>query len=200
MLIVISDHQLYLRESAEINRLFESGMELYHIRHHNISEEDLRGLIAGVESDYLPRVVANHNHDIARSMGIQRFHFTEEDRKKWEKKKWKNRSESEIYSTSVHSLETFNELPDFFEYAFISPVFDSISKPGCKAVRFDLSQRNSEKPIKLIGLGGIHSANIHDAMDLGYDGFAVLGSIWESEEPVKAFQKIRNAMESKIEV
>lgn len=200
MLIVISDHQLYLRESEEINRLFESGMELYHIRHHNISEEDLRSLIQGVEEEYLPRIVANHNHDIARSLGVQRFHFTEDDRKLWEKKKWKNRSESEVYSTSVHSLETFNELPDFFEYAFISPVFDSISKPGYKAVSFDLSERNANKPIKLIGLGGIHSANIHDAMDLGYDGFAVLGSIWESEEPVKAFQKLKNAMQSKIDL
>lgn len=199
MLIVISDHQLYLRESREINRLFESGMELYHIRHHNISEEDLRSLIAGIEEKYLDRIVANHNHDLARSMGIHRFHFTEEDRQKWEKKKWKNRSDSEVYSTSVHSLDTYNELPDFFEYAFISPVFDSISKPGYQAVPFDLSKRNTEKQVKLIGLGGIHSANIHDAMEMGYDGFAVLGSVWESEEPVKAFQKIRNAMQSKLD-
>ena len=199
MLIVISDHQLYLRESREINRLFESGMELYHIRHHNISEEDLRGLIEGIEEPYLSRVVANHNHDLARSMGINRFHFTEEDRKTWEKKKWKKRSDNEVYSTSVHSVETYNALPDFFEYAFISPVFDSISKPGYKAVPFDLDKRDKEKPVKLIGLGGIHASNIHEAMDMGYDGFAVLGSIWESEEPVKAFQKMRNAMQSKMD-
>ncbi len=198
MLVVISDHQLYLREAVEINRLFQSGMELYHVRHHNISEVDLRSLIEEVESKYLPRIVANHNHTIARDLGITRFHFTEEDRKIWEKKKWKNRSENEIYSTSVHSLEDFNKLPDFFEYAFLSPVFDSISKPGYKAVKFDLSQRDATKRTKLIGLGGIHSANVHQALEMGYDGVAVLGSIWESEEPVKAFQKINLLVQSKM--
>lgn len=198
MLIVISDHQLYMREAVEINRLFQSGMQLYHIRHHNISEVDLRSLIEEVEPKYLSRIVANHNHAIARDMGITRFHFTEEDRKLWGKKKWKNRSENETYSTSVHTLEDFNKLPDFFEYAFLSPVFDSISKPGCKAVKFDLSRRDLEKPIKLIGLGGIHSRNVHEALEMGYDGVAVLGAIWESEEPVKAFQKISLAVQSKI--
>lgn len=198
MLIVISDHQLYLREAQEINRLFESGMERYHIRHHNISDEDLTGLIEAVEPNFLGRIAANHNHELARSLGITRFHYTEEDRKTWEKQDWKGRSLEEIYSTSVHTIEDYNALPDFFDYAFISPVFDSISKPGYKAVSFDLSKRDPEKATKLVGLGGIHAGNIHDAMEMGFDGFAVLGSVWESEEPVKAFQKIYLAMESKL--
>lgn len=197
MLIVISDHQLYLREGQEINRLFESGMERYHIRHHNITDEDLTELIESIEPDYLSRVTANHNHDLIRSLGVKRFHFTEQDRLEWEKTDWKNRELDETYTTSVHSIEDFNQLPDFFEYAFISPIFDSISKPGCKAEQFDFSKRDMSKPIKLIGLGGIHSANVHDAMNLGLDGLAVLGSVWESEEPVKAFQKIQQAMMSK---
>lgn len=197
MLIVISDHQLYLREAQEINRLFESGMERYHIRHHNISEEDLAGLIDAIEPQYLDRVAANHNHELCREHGIKRFHFTEEDRLKWEKTDWKNREPDEVYSTSVHTLDDFNKLPDFFEYAFISPIFDSISKPGCTAVPFDLSKRDFRKQTKLIGLGGIHSANVHEAMDMGFDGLAVLGSVWESEEPVKAYQKIQQAMQSK---
>ena len=197
MLIVISDHQLYLREAQEINRLFESGMERYHIRHHNISEEDLAGLIDAIEPQYLNRVSANHNHDLCREHGIKRIHFTEEDRLAWEKTDWKNREHDEVYTTSVHSIEDYNKLPDFFEYAFISPIFDSISKPGIKAVRYDFSKRDQAKPIKLIGLGGIHSANVHEAMDLGLDGLALLGSVWESEEPVKAFQKIHQAMQSK---
>lgn len=197
MLIVISDHQLFLREAQEINRLFESGMERYHIRHHNISEEDLAGLVDAIEPHYLDRVVANHNHELCREHGLKRFHYTEEDRKVWEKLDWKDRREDEVYSTSIHSLEDFNKLPDFFEYAFLSPIFDSISKPGYKAVRFDFTKRDSSKPIKLVGLGGIHSANVHEAMDMGLDGLAVLGSVWESEEPVKAFQKIHQAMLSK---
>jgi thiamine-phosphate pyrophosphorylase len=39
-------------------------------------------------------------------------------------------------STSTHSIEDFNELDPAFDYAFISPVFTSISKENITQNRF----------------------------------------------------------------
>jgi len=199
MLILISDHELFLRESEEINGLFESGLELFHVRHANLTDQDFCALIEGVEEKYRHRLVAHHNHSAARKMGIHRFHFTEDSRADWEKKKWKGRKEGEIYSTSVHSVESYNELPEFFSYCFISPVFDSISKMTKVAVEFELSKRKPGHPVKMIGLGGIYAGNVDKAIKMGFDGVAVLGSIWNSEEPVKAFLRIKRNYQDTME-
>ena len=42
----------------------------------------------------------------------------------------------------------------------------------------------------IIGLGGINEENIAMVKKSGFDGVALLGAIWESENPIAAFGKI----------
>lgn len=101
-------------------------------------------------------------------------------------------------STSIHSLAElpFNREPD---YVFFSPVFSSISKPGYGPVKpveeFITSirmQKEKHPWLRLIALGGINAANIVRVRDAGFDGAAMLGSIWQAPDPLKAFAAIKS--------
>ena len=89
-----------------------------------------------------------------------------------------------------------NLLSDHFSYAFLSPVFDSISKADYKAKQFDLSLRKKTST-KLIALGGITEENQYRAIDMGFDGVAMMGSIWNSEDKIKTFKNISQSLAEK---
>jgi thiamine-phosphate pyrophosphorylase len=114
---------------------------------------------------------------MAEEFGITRLHFSEQKRK--EITDWKPYSGFTL-STSVHSIEDFNALPNCFEYTFLSPVFPSISKAGYVSGKNLLGevQKRTNFDVKLVALGGITNENKQLATDSGFDGVAMLGAIW----------------------
>jgi len=82
-------------------------------------------------------------------------------------------------STSVHSWEEFARLPEGLAYAFISPLFDSISKPGYGANPELLRQPAGPMPCMPIALGGVGGDNLPELLRRGWKGAAVLGWIWD---------------------
>jgi thiamine-phosphate pyrophosphorylase len=193
MLIVISDSDFKPGEASIINELFHSGLDLFHIRKYGASEELLWKLIAQIHPENHSRLVLHHNHEWGKRIGLKRFHYSETDRKMWEAAGWTGINKEFVYSTSVHSLEEHNELPQHFSYAFLSPVFDSISKADYKAVKFDLSKRENNKT-ELIGLGGIQAENVDQMIRMGFDGAALLGAIWNNSNPINEWNQCRDAM------
>lgn len=195
MLIVISESDFRPQEAAIVNGLFRAGLDLFHIRKYEASEKELSELIAQIEPEYRQKLVLNHHHELGLSLGLKRFHYSERDRKEWQKANWKGMSSEFTYSTSVHSLEEYNDLPGHFAYAFLSPVFDSISKSDYKEVKFDFSKRQN-KETKLIGLGGIQSENVDQAIRMGFDGLALLGAIWNNSNPINEWNLCKDATRS----
>lgn len=84
-------------------------------------------------------------------------------------------------STSCHALAELNSLLDEFAFCFLSPVYDSISKEGYTG-NLDLQDVRDylriEHKIAVVALGGIHQRNIGEIQAMGFDGAAVLGSVW----------------------
>ncbi|MNL58746.1 Regulatory protein TenI [compost metagenome] len=84
-------------------------------------------------------------------------------------------------STSVHQLHDLEKL-NSFDYTFYGPVFNSISKLGYTGLsKVNLILPDQNRKIKIIGLGGITHQNIREIKKLGFDGTAVLGTIWNSK-------------------
>jgi len=195
MRILISESDFKPGEAAIVNALFQAGLDLFHIRKYAASEKEISELIAQIEPQYRERLVLNHHHELGMSLGLKRFHYSEKDQRIWNGTNWKGKDPKLVYSTSVHSMEEFNNLPAHFSYAFLSPVFDSISKPDYRAVAFDFSKRRN-KETKLIGLGGIQGDNVARAIEMGFDGIALLGAIWNSENPIEVFENIKNEIQT----
>ena len=100
-------------------------------------------------------------------------------------------------STSFHSLQQLRtDWGPALSYAFLSPIFDSISKEGYSAARFDrckLLQVLDQCEFPVVALGGITSKNMQEARHMGFAGTAVIGSVWQADNPVTAWQRLQQA-------
>lgn len=86
-------------------------------------------------------------------------------------------------STSCHSLDELRLIADNYDYAFLSPIFDSVSKQGYKSA-FTIESLRAGAAQGLIGkrtyaLGGVGCDNINIIKQIGFGGVAVLGNVWQ---------------------
>ncbi|WP_431243985.1 thiamine phosphate synthase [Flavobacterium sp. P21] len=93
-------------------------------------------------------------------------------------------------STSTHSIADFNSLKNDFDYAFLSPVFKSISKDNYepKIDFFEEIKLRTNHETKVVALGGIDSNNIQTTLKNGFDDIALLGAIWNNKKPLTEFK------------
>ena len=70
------------------------------------------------------------------------------------------------------------------DYLFISPLFDSISKPGYRSGLDpeETFSRLAHHAGRVVALGGISSDTMTQVERLGFDGAAVLGAVWSVDE------------------
>ncbi len=189
MKILISNIESSSSEYEIIHSYLKDRSNLFHLRRYDFEEEEVAEFLSEFSEIERKQIVLNHHHYLASEFGINRLHFSEKDRKEIDDEKLHRFADvGFILSTSVHDLETFNELPECFSYAFLSPVFDSVSKSDYKAVSFDLSQKKNN--IQLIALGGITIDNYKQALDNGFDGVAFLGGVWKQPNPIEIINKI----------
>ena len=189
MIIVISPEELVQNETEIINQLFQEGLDLLHIRKPFIVQNEMKDFIQKIDSKFHSQVVLHSHYDLAENFNISRFHFREIDRKNGLYQSFTDKT----ISTSVHDIESFNHLNKDWEYAFISSVFPSISKKGYgenSNILNDIKKRDNPN-VKLIALGGINEKNISEVFESEVDGVALLGAIWEIDEPLNVFKKCR---------
>ena len=198
-LIVLSPPQEYPDEAHIVNELFGSGLQTFHLRKPAFTRETLERYINLIPAEYHRRIVIHFHYSLAKHYHFQGIHLTEKARHSSSVHRIIRELKEKSLSTSFHSLEELRSHRRRYTYVFISPVFDSISKPDYKST-FNpgslretiaaLKKRNNYVP-QLIALGGIETKNIPTALSLGFAGVAVLGAVWESKEPVEAFRKIK---------
>ena len=187
MLIVISSPTPITNEASHINQLFDEGLSVFHLRKPESSSQELVLLLQEINPIHYSKIALHSHHYMAKSFGINRLHYTEASRKQLSDSDFFEKEN--ILSTSVHSIADYENLSNQFEYTFLSPVFDSISKPDYKSQSFDLAKKTETK---LIALGGIDETNCIKAFEMGFDGVALLGSIWNSEAKLKTFKAIQS--------
>lgn len=190
-MIVISNPVYIENEIKIINQLFEEGLPLLHIRKPDFSELEMAQFIHQIKLEFRDRIVLHSYHLLAEDFGIDRIHFSEKDRE--ESFEFSGRFPKHCrynFSTSTHSIEDFNSLKNDFDYAFLSPVFKSISKENYepKTNLFEALKSRTNYKTKVIALGGIDSQNIQKTMENGFDDIALLGTIWNNENPIKQFK------------
>jgi thiamine monophosphate synthase len=113
-------------------------------------------------------------------------------------------------SASLHSLEELSSLDLAHrpvDYAFLSPIFGSLSKPGYRG-EWDFgtltpslkSWHEAPQAPKILALGGITPQTAAKALELGFTGLAVLGAIWQSQspnhDPLRALQKMMDCWDA----
>lgn len=185
-MILITNPTLVPNEMETINTLFEEGLDLLHIRKPDFSEMEMAQFILQIKMEFRDQLVLHQHHSLSAEFGINRIHnpvrVLNSDRI--------NIQEKIKLSTSTHSIEEFNQLPNDLDYAFLSPVFPSISKQNyySKIDLLEAVKKRTNFNTKLIALGGIASHNIKTVIENGFDDVALLGTIWNSNQPIKNFK------------
>lgn len=193
MIIVITKEEWVKNEAEIINQMFHEGLDLLHFRKPFFKEDEMRELLDSVDQSFHSQLVLHNHYHLAKEYAISRLHFREVDRLH---ELYKPLVDKSIISTSVHDINDYNALQCEWEYSFISPVFPSISKKGYGVgtkVLEEIKNRNNPE-VQLIALGGIDENTIQRVFDFQVDGVALLGAVWDREEPLTSFEKIKNAV------
>lgn len=186
-LIVISNPEGFSGEAAVINHLFGAGMSRFHLRKPGSSAGEFGALLDRIDPAFYPRIALHQHHGLAQTYGINRLHYTEEARRQASANVIESKVQrGYLLSTSVHEVQHLSS-PGPFEYVFFGPVFNSISKPGYRSVvkpGFRIKPAPG-RPL-VIALGGIEAGHLPAVKEMGFDGAAVLGTIWQ--QPEKAIE------------
>ncbi|MDA8715333.1 thiamine phosphate synthase [Flavobacteriales bacterium] len=198
-IVVFSSANKLNSEIPHVIKMFEHGLSCFHLRKPMARFKELENYIQAIPDEYKNRIIVHSHHELANIYGLKGIHHSRLHRKKGISKKLRiafNRlvRKKMKFTKSCHSLKSVNKEDGKYDYVFLSPVFDSISKNYHKR---KFPTRDIEKTIKstpqtIYALGGINPNNIEQAYRMGFDGIAVLGYIWESSaNPVEGFLEIQ---------
>jgi len=192
MLVVITSEKGSVSEKSDILKMFDTGLKCLHVRKPGFSEEHMENWLTQFKSKELAKMVVHEHYSLAEKFRLHGIHFTEKAKTKYAQNLMKYtdlyRSKGFSVSASFHDPAEVDDIPNF-DYVFLSPVFNSISKKGYEGKGFMVNKLRS----KVLALGGITSENIKAVRSMGYCGVAVLGSIWQNVDPVENFKKIQKA-------
>ena len=96
-------------------------------------------------------------------------------------------------STSFNTTSELNEYIDLYDYVFLSPIFDSTSKKSYQSnfKEYNLTSSIQRSNYNVVALGGVDVENIKKAFNMGFWGCAFLNTLWESNNPVEKFRRLK---------
>jgi thiamine-phosphate pyrophosphorylase len=186
-------------EAHLLAELLARGVTRLHLRKPGWPPARLEALIQALPPQLHERLVLHGHPELVRRYRLGGLHLTAAGRRATTRRP--TLLPGQTLSTSFHSLAEISRHRRRYDYVFLSPIFDSISKENY-ASAFDLDEvqtflqklaaRPGYRPA-VLALGGIDSQNIALAKQASFAGAAVLGSVWGSADPVAAWQQVAQA-------
>ncbi|MDE7160770.1 MAG: thiamine phosphate synthase [Muribaculaceae bacterium] len=168
-------HAALLRSEARaIVRLLDRGWWRVHIRKPGASPESLASLLELIPEAYRSCLSLHDCFGLAAKYGIGGLHLN--SRNPTPPESWRG-----MISRSCHSMEEVRQFPHY-DYLTLSPVFDSISKPGYTA-RFSREELRNEDLSNVFALGGVTFSRLPELERTGFAGAAMLSEAWR-ENPL----------------
>ncbi|MGB0522203.1 MAG: thiamine phosphate synthase [Flammeovirgaceae bacterium] len=191
-LIVLSNPTMLDREIELIHLLFEAGLERFHLRKPDWTMGAYKSFLHHIDPKYHAKISIHAHHELLETFELGGLHFTEKHREDQSVNELiALRKKGIVLSTSFHQLTQLTQWDGLFNYAFLSPVFDSISKQGYSGV-FQAGLQQTDFKTQVIALGGIQAGNIGQIQEMQFSGAAVLGAIWKTPHlAVKNFTTLK---------
>lgn len=190
-------------EAAAIRRLFDCGLDLLHLRRpatavavsartipavdgtatgdspDAAAADSCRRLLDSLPYDVLRRVVVHDYFDLARHYPLHGIHLTGRHP---DVPPWFDRQRGLSLSASCHTLDEVTRRLSVADYVFLSPIFDSLSKPGYRAAFTDdeltAAARRGIINERVVALGGCSAVTIPRLRRWHFGGAALLGELW----------------------
>ena len=191
-LILITPEKNVRDEAAKINAMFDAGLQMLHIRKPAQNTQEVKSMVLSISPAFHSKIVLHSHYELLKDFNLKGVHLPEKIREEGNIHGMQN-----IVSSSFHVPEDMMRKKINLEYAFFSPVFKSISKPGYRPskevnyIKEFLIANGDNIGYPVIALGGITDKNILLLPDMGFSGAACIGYIWESSEPVNRLKRLQ---------
>lgn len=176
-LIAITTPEVGDEDVGLIRGLLRCGIDIIHLRKPCSDIRQCRKLLNELTENERKRIVIHDYPELYGEFSLKGIHI--------------NRNVTALpedytgsRTRSCHSFEEIVRYKNECDYLFLSPVFDSISKPGYKAgfSQEELRKASDEGIIdeKVVALGGITFDSIPYLKSLNFGGVAMLGSLYDA--------------------
>lgn len=191
MIVLIAPEEDVINEIDILNRLFEEGLEYYHLRKPSKDYQQYCDYLDLIEEKYHNKIVVHHHHELVNTFNLKGIHFQEQKRRDNIDNPGQYFLNLSMYgktiSSSFHEPEELEACDFEFDYHLLSPVFSSISKKGYEGRGFNVNHIDK----RIIGMGGVTKNNLSEIQKLGFQGVGVLGGIWNSKTPIEDFKAMQ---------
>lgn len=196
-LILLSPSDKKELELPFLLKMFEEGLQTYHLRKVKYSTRQLKNFIGEIPEKYHNRIVIHTHHELVMKYNLKGIYISRSHKKRklrtWLRMQWfKLRKRQLCVSATVRSIEDVLDNNSKYNYVFLSPVFDSQSG-NTQAGFSEHNLRSSIQQAKLpvIARGGVSIDKIEKAKELGFAGVAFYSHIWKSKNPLEEFRKVK---------
>jgi thiamine-phosphate pyrophosphorylase len=201
-MIQIITHSAFLPGETGIwLQLLNAGADSILLRKPGWQESDYEQLFREADPACYNRLMIAGQPALCERYGLQGLHFSEAARSaltpeltgQYLQNGWR-------LSTGIHHAHTLQLVSNDWHQLFLSPVFDSISKPGYRAAYSpDFRLQKAGYTGRVLALGGIDHTTASMARTMQFDGIAILGAIWQQpENALQHFCKIRELWKSNV--
>ena len=176
-LIALTPELEHPDEIMFITSILDSGFDYVHIRKPGFSIKQMREYIMAIPAQYYNRLKIHNHFELANEFNLAGIHLN------MHCNTIPANCENLMKSRSCHSKDELTDTAQY-EYVFLSPIFDSISKNGYKS-RFSYGNlleifKNNNLQGKIIALGGVMPFHLKQLHQLGFAGAAFLGYLFNS--------------------
>jgi len=186
------------REIEKINALLlDDTIDYFHLRKPDFDSHQLEEFIKLLDQSLHYKIVIHSHYHLINTFdlaginlnrkSINQIEFSEEVNQCYiqplvvkQRQIEVNRQKPYIVSYSAHSINEIKHLPFDTDYVFLSPIFDSISKPNYPSA-FNLDNLKNDLAslhTKVIALGGVKTQHFKLLKSIGFKGYARLGDAW----------------------
>ena len=177
-IIAITTPKVIDEDTFLIKNLLERGIDFVHLRKPDADINACRKLLFELTDEERTKIIVHDFPELYFEFSLKGIHI--------------NRNVTSLpndykgYKTrSCHSLEEIIKYKNDYDYLFLSPIFDSISKVGYKSEfnNQDLLEASEGGIIdeKVIALGGVTFDKIPYLEELHFGGVAMIGGLYNME-------------------
>jgi thiamine-phosphate pyrophosphorylase len=193
-IVVISPESRDPREIPAMEGFFAAGLERYHVRKPSWTAADLEAWLLGLPAAWRPRIVLHEHHALVGKLGLGGRH----------EKDGKGDARPGAAGRSCHDLASLRRHLGTPGSILFGPVFPSLTKPGygpaadfpwdpLGALLNETRPPGGQRAALVLAIGGITAGRLGRCRELGFDGAAVLGAVWNEGDPARAFAAVREA-------
>ena len=211
MEIIVYTPENEIQDEVEIiSQLLDLGPHHLYIRKPHLDDFSLVDYMEKFDPKYYPKMIST-SLIITKEFELEGYHFTREILQKNEKYnekilEWLH-SNNKISSVSAHSTDEIKKHAGKYKHIIVSSVFKSISKENHE-YNWDYEELKNEISIlrtnstfniqhsTLFAVGGVDTDKISTIKEMHFEGFGLLGALWN--EPENAINKFKAMIQMNI--